>query len=329
MLYHLKTNMSRYFDYPTGAKLGIFNGTQGLGGVASQFFLWWLVEKIGRKYTIIIGSVIIIIGVFLQTFANGLVMFAVARAIIGLGLSFEYTAAPMLVAELAHPTHRAQLSTFLNTLYNFGATIAAWICLGTLTIQNDWSWRSVSLIQIFPSLISVALTWWVPESPSKLFSSLGYCHCIFATLSLMLPTQDGLFPKVATKKHSISCVPTIAAAMRATNLQLSSFGRYSELFPLRKSTAVAVGSILSARRAIGTGPGSVSPVPLLHRLLVPLSRAVGIPSDLFENTANRDSRLPRCSAAWRGYHKSSHAVYHQRLLDHVEYGFRFLGRVCH
>jgi MFS family permease len=36
-------------------------------------------------------------------------MFAVARAIIGLGLSFEYTAAPMLVTELAHPTHRAQL----------------------------------------------------------------------------------------------------------------------------------------------------------------------------------------------------------------------------
>lgn len=162
-------NRHRYFDYPTGATLGIFNGTQGLGGVVSQFFLWWLVEKIGRKYTIIIG-------VFLQTFANGLVMFAVARAIIGLGLSFEYTAAPMLVTELAHPTHRAQLSTFLNTLYNFGATIAAWICLGTLTIQSDWSWRSVSLIQIFPSLISVALTWWVPESPSELPSHLLHIY---------------------------------------------------------------------------------------------------------------------------------------------------------
>lgn len=161
------THWQAYFGYPTGAQLGIFNGTQGLGGVVSQFFLWWLVEKIGRKYTIIMGSVIIIIGVFLQTFANGLVMFACARAVIGLGLSFEYTAAPMLVTELAHPTHRAQLSTFLNTLYNFGATIAAWVCLGTLTIQSDWSWRSVSLIQIFPSLISVGFTWWVPESPSK------------------------------------------------------------------------------------------------------------------------------------------------------------------
>jgi len=159
------TYWQSYFNHPTGSQLGIFNGTQGLGGVASQFFLWWLVERIGRKLTIIAGAVIIILGVFLQTFANGLPMFASARAVIGFGLSFEYTAAPMLVSELAHPQHRAQLSTLLNTLYYFGATIAAWITLGTLAIPSDWSWRAVSLVQMFPSLISLSLTWFVPESP--------------------------------------------------------------------------------------------------------------------------------------------------------------------
>ena len=88
-----------------------------------------MVEKIGRKYTILIGSAIIIVGVLLQSLARGLAMFAVARVLIGMGLAFEYTAAPMLVTELAHPQHRAQLSTLLNTLYYFGATIAAWITL--------------------------------------------------------------------------------------------------------------------------------------------------------------------------------------------------------
>ena len=139
-------------------------------GVVSQFFPWWLVEKIGRKLTIIAGALIIILGVFLQSFANGVAMFATARSVIGLGLSFENTAAPMLVSELSHPTHRGQLSTLLNTLYYFGATLAAWIALGTLTIQSDWSWRSVSLIQMLPSLISITLTWFVPESPRWLIS---------------------------------------------------------------------------------------------------------------------------------------------------------------
>lgn len=164
------TYWQSYFNHPTGAQLGIFNGTQGLGSVVSVFFLWWVVEKIGRRLTIIIGAFIIILGVFLQSFANGLAMFASARAIIGLGLSFEYTAAPMLVSELAHPAHRAQLSTLLNTLYYLGATLAAWITLGTLSIQSDWSWRSVSLLQMFPSLLSVTFTWFVPESPRWLIA---------------------------------------------------------------------------------------------------------------------------------------------------------------
>lgn len=180
-------------------------------------------------------------------------MFAVARAIIGLGLSFEYTAAPMLVTELAHPTHRAQLSTFLNTLYNFGATIAAWICLGTLTIQSDWSWRSVSLIQIFPSLISVALTWWVPESPSK--SDLASSKTQECSQLTGL-AQDGLSPEAVTKKRSTYFAPTIAEAMRMMNLQPSNFARSSIHSLSRKNTAVAVGSTSSARKAIVTVPGS-------------------------------------------------------------------------
>ena len=159
------TYWQAYFGHPTGAQLGIFNGTQGLGSVFAVTFLWYLVELIGRRYTILMGAAIIMIGVFLQSFAHNLAMFASARAIIGMGLSFEYTAAPMLVAELAHAQHRAQLSTLLNTLYYFGSTVAAWTTLGTLAIQSDWSWRSVSLLQMFPSVISLALTWWVPESP--------------------------------------------------------------------------------------------------------------------------------------------------------------------
>ncbi len=73
------TYWQSYFHHPTGAQLGLFNGTQGLGGVFSQLFLWWLVEKIGRKLVIIAGAVIIIIGVFLQSFANGLVMVSPSR----------------------------------------------------------------------------------------------------------------------------------------------------------------------------------------------------------------------------------------------------------
>jgi len=71
------TYWQKYFNYPTGAQLGIFNGTQGLGSVFAVTFLWWLVEKVGRRITIMMGAVIIIIGVFIQSFATSLAMFVI------------------------------------------------------------------------------------------------------------------------------------------------------------------------------------------------------------------------------------------------------------
>ncbi|KAK0278117.1 hypothetical protein LTR35_009439 [Friedmanniomyces endolithicus] len=73
------TYWQKYFNYPTGAQLGIFNGTQGLGSVFAVTFLWWLVEKVGRRITIMMGAVIIIIGVFIQSFATSLAMFVTNR----------------------------------------------------------------------------------------------------------------------------------------------------------------------------------------------------------------------------------------------------------
>lgn len=36
---------------------------------------------------------------------------------------------------------------------------------GTAYINSNWSWRSITFIQIVPSLIQLAFIWWLPESP--------------------------------------------------------------------------------------------------------------------------------------------------------------------
>lgn len=255
-------------------------------------------------------------------------MFAVARAIIGLGLSFEYTAAPMLVTELAHPTHRAQLSTFLNTLYNFGATIAAWICLGTLTIQSDWSWRSVSLIQIFPSLISVALTWCVPESPSKFIFASATSH---ARPSLTA-SDTGWLVSRGRDKEALDILRTHhcggdendeLAAFELREIQHTlafekehSSGSWLDLVRTkgnRHRTWICVTCAIAAQASGTTLTGCM-------RICLKRTRTVGAQANLL-------SRLPRRCTARRRHHKSSNAIYHQRLLDNVEHGFCFLGRL--
>ena len=53
---------------------------------------------------------------------------------------------------------------------NIGDIVCAFIGLGTINISNDWSWRSITLIQGVPSLIQLTFLWWIPESPRWLMA---------------------------------------------------------------------------------------------------------------------------------------------------------------
>lgn len=57
-----------------------------------------------------------------------------------------------------------------NCLWNLGALIVASIGWGTSYVNNDWCWRSITFIQIVPSVIQLIGIWWVPESPRYLIN---------------------------------------------------------------------------------------------------------------------------------------------------------------
>jgi MFS family permease len=59
-------------------------------------------------------------------------------------------------------------------LWNLGALFVAFIGWGTSQANNDWSWRSITLLQGLPSAIQLTFLWWVPESPRWLISKERY-----------------------------------------------------------------------------------------------------------------------------------------------------------
>lgn len=106
--------------------------------------------------TIFFGSCIMLVGVAIQTAAQNIGMFIAARGIIGFGLGFACAAAPLLITELAFPTHRGPLTSLYNSSWYLGSIVAAWATFGTFRIQNDWSWRIPSLLQGLPSVLQVS-----------------------------------------------------------------------------------------------------------------------------------------------------------------------------
>ncbi|KAJ5612981.1 hypothetical protein N7510_006175 [Penicillium lagena] len=163
-----------YFGTPVGSKLGLMNAIYQIGSLASFPIVPFIADLWGRKVPIIIGCVLMIIGGCLGAFCKDYPMYVVGRLLLGFGNSLAQMASPVLLIEICHPQHRGKVTTIYNCLWNLGALVVAWMAWGTMYIKNDWSWRSLTLLQVFPAVIQIIFIWWVPESPRWLVSKERY-----------------------------------------------------------------------------------------------------------------------------------------------------------
>ncbi|KAF8575963.1 general substrate transporter [Ramaria rubella] len=172
-----------FFHRPQGTALGFVNAAQNLGSLVAMPIAPYASDNIGRKPTLLLGSVIIVGGTILQTLAQNLSHFIAARALIGFGLCFATNAAPLLITELAYPTQartsnfifsnwRAPLTALYNSSWYTGSIVAAWATFAAFKGNggSSWSWRIPSIVQGIGSILQCFLIWFVPESPRWLIS---------------------------------------------------------------------------------------------------------------------------------------------------------------
>ncbi|KAL2786510.1 hypothetical protein BJX66DRAFT_342104 [Aspergillus keveii] len=138
------------FDNPSGGILGLVTTAQTIGSAGALPIGPYITDRFGRRPPIAIGSLLVILAAGLQGGAQNLGMFIGSRVVIGIGSSFVATAAAPLY---------------------LGSIVAAWTTYGTFRIPNSWSWRIPSLLQALPSLIQLALIYFVPESPRWLMAN--------------------------------------------------------------------------------------------------------------------------------------------------------------
>lgn len=179
----------RYFGNPTGSILGVVNAAQSIGSVVSLPVVGWLSDRLGRRLTLLLGSLTIVASSAIQAASVKYGMFVFSRVLVGVGSMLVVQPAPMLITELAYPTHRgkytryvirkngqrinascADTDSFINsafwTMYYLGAILASWTCYGTQrNMTDDWTWRIPSIIQAGFPIVQILFWWCVPESP--------------------------------------------------------------------------------------------------------------------------------------------------------------------
>ncbi|KAF4595725.1 hypothetical protein GQ602_001338 [Ophiocordyceps camponoti-floridani] len=152
-------------EYVDANKLGILINMYNVGSITSFFASSYMADVLGRKPTIMVGCVIMIAGSCVTALSNGYGMYLGGRFVIGFGNSLVQVCSPMLLTELCHPQHRGPLTTVYNCLWNLGSLMVSVVGWGTASVDNDWSWRSITLLQAVPSLVQLIGVWGVPESP--------------------------------------------------------------------------------------------------------------------------------------------------------------------
>ncbi|KAI0127260.1 general substrate transporter [Xylariales sp. AK1849] len=158
------------FGNPTGDRLGLLNAMYSLGGLMAVPFVPTVSQYLGRRWTIVVASLIMFLGASLQAGAANVNMFLASRWILGFGIPFAIVNASSLIGELSYEKERPVMTSLFNASWFIGAIVAAGVTYGTFQMSSTWAWRLPSLLQLVPSTCQLCFMPFCPESPRWLIS---------------------------------------------------------------------------------------------------------------------------------------------------------------
>ncbi|KAI5269829.1 putative glucose transporter rco-3 [Aureobasidium subglaciale] len=171
-------------------------------------------DTIGRRWTVIIGCAIYIVGVILQVASHGLGLIVAGRLVAGLGVGFESAIVILYMSEICPRKVRGALVSGYQFCITIGLLLAACINYGTKDINNTGSYRIPIGIQFIFGIILAGGLFFLPDSP-RYFVKRGNVEAARNALA-RLRGQPGdsdyieaeLSEIVANEEYERSMIPT-------------------------------------------------------------------------------------------------------------------------
>jgi MFS family permease len=129
----------------------------GIGGVAFGF----IADRLGRKRALMLSILTYSVCSFASGLATSVLMLAVVRFILGLGMGGEWNTGATLVAETWPTELRAKAISIVQSSWAIGYALAA-LVVGIVLHYADW--RMAFFVGILPALVVLWIRRGVPES---------------------------------------------------------------------------------------------------------------------------------------------------------------------
>ncbi|CAL1701462.1 unnamed protein product [Somion occarium] len=154
-------------DHPNHATLQSFVvAIYEIGCLVGALSNLWIGDRLGRRKTIVLGGVIMIIGAILQATSFGYAQMVVARIITGLGNGLNTSTVPSYHAECSPASKRGSFIMIEGSLITFGIMISYWIDFACFWASGSSAQGRVPIaLQIIFAIIMIAGITFLPESP--------------------------------------------------------------------------------------------------------------------------------------------------------------------
>jgi MFS family permease len=144
-----------------GAIVSIGSAGNAIGSLSSGLLL----EKLGRRKTLLVSIFFTIVGSIFQAASNGVALMIVGRCVAGMALGILNPTIPVYISELAKPSERARLVGIFGLLVAIGFSLANWIGYACSYASGDVTWRLALAMPCPLALLLMGLSFTLPESP--------------------------------------------------------------------------------------------------------------------------------------------------------------------
>lgn len=150
---------------------GISSSCFSLGAFCGAIFAFTFGERIGRRYTILLGSLFNIIGAVLQISCFHLAQLIIGRLINGFGMGMTSSTCPVYQAECTKAKYRGRLVVVGSVSNTAAYCLSNWMNYALFFASGPLEWRFPLAFQLVFPIISVPiLLFIVPESPRWLIN---------------------------------------------------------------------------------------------------------------------------------------------------------------
>ncbi|MEN3754785.1 sugar porter family MFS transporter [Mangrovibacter yixingensis] len=133
-----------------------------LGAALGALFNGWLSFRLGRKYSLMAGAILFILGSLGSAMSTNLEILLMSRVVLGIAVGIASYTAPLYLSEMASENVRGKMISMYQLMVTLGILLAF---LSDTALSYSGNWRAMLGVLALPALALLVMVVFLPNSP--------------------------------------------------------------------------------------------------------------------------------------------------------------------